>query len=88
MDHTGRERREGEKKTKRCIPFLLGHARVDTDGRKIALHQELIELCGPTHALYKYDNLIEVKSIQQIIQLPVLLHLAKLDIVLHMSQPD
>ncbi len=55
---------------------------MDTDGRKVALHQQFIQLCSTAHALHKDHNLIEVECIQQVIELPILLHLAQLDVVL------
>ncbi len=67
----------------RYIPLLLWHARMDTDGRKVALHQQFIQLCSTAHTLHKDDNLIEVERIQQVIELPILLHLTQLDVVLH-----
>jgi hypothetical protein len=56
---------------------------MDTDGRKVALHQQFIQLCSTAHTLHKDDNLIEVERIQQVIELPILLHLTQLDVVLH-----
>ncbi len=67
----------------RYIPLLLWHSWMDTDGRKVALHQQFIQLCSTAHTLHKDDNLIEVERIQQVIELPILLHLTQLDVVLH-----
>jgi hypothetical protein len=59
---------------------------VDTNGRKVALHQQLIQLRSTAHALHKDHNLIEVECIQQVIELPIFLHLAQLDVVLFVMQ--
>ncbi len=66
----------------RYKPLFLWHARVDTNGRKVALHQQLIQLRSTAHTLHKDHNLIEVECIQQVIELPIFLHLAQLDVVL------
>jgi hypothetical protein len=55
---------------------------VDTNGRKVALHQQLIQLRSTAHTLHKDHNLIEVERIQQVVELPIFLHLAQLDVVL------
>jgi hypothetical protein len=49
------------------IPFFLGHARMDADCREVALTKQLVQLCCPANALHKYHNLIEIKSIQEIV---------------------
>jgi hypothetical protein len=45
-------------------PFLLGHARVNTDRWKVAFNKKLVEFSSPADALNKDDNLVEIKSIQ------------------------
>ena len=64
-------------------PFFLGHPRMDADWREVALAKQLIQFCSSANTLHKYHNLVEIKSIQQIVQFPVLLCLAKFYVVLH-----
>lgn len=65
-----------------CLPFFLGNARVDSDGWEVALSQELVELGGSESALDEDDNLIEFESIEQVVQLPILLAFTKFEIIL------
>mmetsp|Transcript_5571 Transcript_5571/g.12646 ORF Transcript_5571/g.12646 Transcript_5571/m.12646 type:complete len:470 (-) Transcript_5571:8-1417(-) len=61
---------------------LLIQARVDRNGREIALHQELVQSNRPLHGLHEYDHLVEFQGIKQIVQLTVLLLLRELCVVL------
>lgn len=64
------------------LPLLLGHSRVDADGGKVALYQQLVQLLGSHHRLDKDADLVKLKSIQQVNQLAILFILTQLDIVL------
>ncbi len=66
----------------RDIPLFLAHARMDGNTRKVALPKKLVKLCSPEGALDEDDDLIEFQTIEQLIQLPILLRFAELDIVL------
>ena len=52
--------RGGEELMQKHSPFLLRHARVNADGRKVALHQKLVQLCSTAHTLHEDDHLVEV----------------------------
>ena len=41
----------------RDIPLILLLCAVDSDGREVALHQELVQLLGPGHRLHEDDHL-------------------------------
>lgn len=55
---------------------------MNADRWEVALHKQLIQLCSPSNTFNKYNNLVEIQCIKKIIQLPVLLKLAQLDVVL------
>ena len=63
-------------------PLFLRHAGVNAYWGEIAFDKQLVELPSSANALHKYDNLIEVQSVQKVIQLAVFLHLAQFDVVL------
>ncbi len=63
-------------------PFLLAHARVDSNRREVALAQQLVQLGSTDSALDKDDDLVELEVVQKVVELPVLLILIKLDVVL------
>lgn len=52
--------------------LLLLHTRVDADGREVAIIKKTIQFIGTSNFGNKDDNLIELQSIQEIIQLAVL----------------
>ena len=52
------------------------------DAGKVALAKELVQLSGSECALHKDDDLVELEVVEQVIQLPVLLTLAQLDVIL------
>lgn len=62
-----------KEQSKKQIPFFLGHARMDANWREVALHKKLVQLSSSTYTLDEDDNLIEIQSVQQIIQLAILL---------------
>jgi hypothetical protein len=55
---------------------------VDSDTGEVALAQKLVELGGTERALDEDDDLVELQLVEQIVELAVLLSLAKLDVVL------
>jgi hypothetical protein len=63
-------------------PLVLSHARMQAGAREIAHHQESVELYGPFHLAAENHDLVELQSIQQVIELSVLLRLCELDVVL------
>lgn len=64
------------------LPLLLAHARVDRDGREVAFPKQLVQLRRTQGALDKDDDLVELKLVEKLVQLAVLLVLAELDVVL------
>ena len=66
----------------RNLPLLLADAGVDGNGGEVALSQKLVELVGTLGALDEDDNLVELQVVEQVVQLAVLLLLAKLDVIL------
>jgi hypothetical protein len=64
------------------LPFFLGHPRMDANWREVALTKQLIQLRSSANTLHEYHNLVEIKSIQEIIQFSVLLCLGKFYVVL------
>jgi len=63
-------------------PLLLRQTTEDGDGGEVALHQQLVELLAAPNTVHEDDNLVELQSIQQVVQLAVLLRLRELDVVL------
>mmetsp|Transcript_10062 Transcript_10062/g.30766 ORF Transcript_10062/g.30766 Transcript_10062/m.30766 type:complete len:252 (+) Transcript_10062:39-794(+) len=61
---------------------LLVEARVDGDGREVALHQQLVQGDGPLHRLHEDHDLVELQGVQEVVELAVLLLLCKLHVVL------
>lgn len=66
----------------RNIPLLLADTRVNRDGGEVALAKQLVQLSGAESALDEDNDLVELKLIQQLVQLPVLLLLLKGNVVL------
>ena len=66
-------------------PLLLRHARVNANGREVALDEELVELVRPLHRLHKDHDLVKLERVQQVVQLPVLFRLGQVDVVLLQS---
>lgn len=64
------------------IPLLLGDARVNSNTGEVALAEKLVKLGGAECALDEDDDLVELKFIEQIIELTVLLAFADLQVVL------
>ena len=64
------------------IPLLLRDTRVDGDTGEVALAQKLVELGGTESALDEDDDLVEFQLVKEVVELAVLLGLAKLDVVL------
>ena len=61
----------------------MPHLRVDAHQWKVALHKETVQLNRTLHLRYENDHLVEVKSIEKIIELAVFLLLLQFDEVLH-----
>lgn len=64
------------------LPLLLADSRVDSDGREVALAEELVQLGSADSALDEDDDLVELKVVEQLVELSVLLSLLQLDVVL------
>lgn len=64
------------------VPFFLTNARVNRNRREVALAQKLVKFGGSEGALDEDDDLIELKFVEQLIELAVLLLLIKLDVEL------
>lgn len=62
--------------------LILSHLRMNADGGEVALDQELVELVGAAHGLDENADLVELESIQQIVELAVLALLVQVDVVL------
>ncbi|KAL0607395.1 hypothetical protein AAY473_023998 [Plecturocebus cupreus] len=63
-------------------PLLLGHPTVDGNGCKVLLHQLLDQGNAPLHRLHKDHHLVELKDIQKMKELLVLLVLLQFHVVL------
>ena len=63
-------------------PLLLADARVDSNGGKIALAKQFVELGGTEGGLHEDDDLVELQGIEEFVQLSVLLGFAQLDVEL------
>ena len=69
--------------SKACdLPFLLADTGVNRDGREVAVLQKLVKFGCTKGALNEDDCLVELKLIEQLVQLPILLLLIKFDVVL------
>jgi L-fucose isomerase-like protein len=55
---------------------------VDGDTREVALAQELVEFRGAHGTLDEDDDLVELKAVEQLVQLTILLALGELDVEL------
>ena len=55
---------------------------MDGNTREIALAKELVEFRSSESTLDKNDDLVEFENVEQVVQLPVLLTLAELNVVL------
>lgn len=64
------------------LPLVLADSGVDSDGRKVALAEKLVQLGSADSALDKDDDLVELKVVEKLIQLSVLLALLQLNVVL------
>lgn len=67
------------------VPLLLADTRVHSRSREVALNQQLCELVRTHGALDEDDDLIVRQGVEEIVELPVFLLLAALDIVLLQS---
>lgn len=65
-----------------CLPLFLTDTRVHGNAGEVTFSQQFIEFGGTQSALDEDDDLVEFKAIQEVIQFPILLTLAQLDIVL------
>jgi hypothetical protein len=64
------------------IPLLLADSRMDSNGRKVTLSEELVELSSTDGAPDEDDDLVELEVIEELVELAVLLLLLELNIVL------
>ena len=64
------------------VPFRLLKAGVDSNRREIARVENLAELVGAWNALHEDDDLLEIESVEEPVQLAILLVLGKLDDIL------
>lgn len=62
------------------IPLLLTDTRVHSNGREVTLAQQFVEFSCTKCALDEDDDLVEWYKVQDLVELPVLLLLVKLDI--------
>jgi len=60
----------------------LADTRVHSDRGEVALPQELVELSGTHSALDENNDLVELKLVKKLVELPVLLALFERNIVL------
>ena len=61
--------------------LVLLHASMNADGGEVALGKETVELVGTGDLGDEDDNLVELQSIEKVIELAVLLGLGQLDVV-------
>lgn len=66
----------------RHLPLFLADTRVHRNTGEVTLAQELVQFICSESALHKDNNLVELKVVQEFVQLPVLLRFAELDVVL------
>ncbi len=66
----------------RNAPLLLADARVHGDAGKVAFSEQLVKFSGAQRAFDEDDDLVELERVKELIQLPVFLRLAQLDVVL------
>lgn len=64
------------------LPLLLADTRVNRDGREVTLAKQLVQLSSTDGALDEDDDLVELKFVQKLVELPVFLLLIQLDVVL------
>ena len=55
---------------------------MNADRWEITFHKQFVQLSSSVHAFDKYDNLVKVQRIKQVIQLPVFLEFTQLDVML------
>ena len=67
---------------RRHLPLFLADTGVYSNGWKVALSKKLVKLGGSKSALDEDDDLIELKAVEEIVELAVLLRLVELDTVL------
>ena len=65
-----------------CLPFFLTDTRVDCNAGEVAFPEQFVEFGRTKSALYKDDDLVEFKAVEQFVEFTVLLRLIKLDAVL------
>jgi len=64
------------------LPLFLTDAGMDGDAGEVALAEKLVEFRGSEGALDEDDDLVEFQGVEQLVQLSILLRLAKLDVEL------
>lgn len=62
--------------------FFLADTRVHSDGREVALAEELVELSAAKSRLDEDDDLVVLQLVKKVIELAVLLSLSEFDVVL------
>lgn len=73
---------QGWERSRLDIPLLLADTRVHSDGREVALPEELVELGGTEGALDENDDLVELQLVEKLVELTVLLALLQRNVVL------
>lgn len=68
--------------SRKYIPLLLTDTRVDRNTGEVAFTEKSIELGSTRGVAHEDDDLVELEGVEQLVQLTVLLGLAKLDVVL------
>jgi len=64
------------------IPLLLADTGVDRGAREVALAEQLVKLGAAQGRANEDDDLVELEVIEEVVELPVLLALIKLDVEL------
>lgn len=64
------------------LPLFLSDARVYCNGWEVAVDQNVVQLRAADSTPNKDNDLVERKGVKQVIELPILLGFAELDVVL------
>lgn len=68
--------------TKSNLPLLLADSRVDCNAGEVTFAKQLVKFSGSNGALDKDNDLVELKAVEKVIELSVLLAFAETDRVL------
>jgi hypothetical protein len=66
----------------KVLPVCLRKTTIYRHGGEVLLNKKTVELLTSSHTIHKDNHLIELQSIQQVVELAVLLGFCELDIVL------